>query len=78
MFIVDNGKAVYVWIGSGASKDEKKQAMSYAHVSTTRQSVLSMASSLLQNYLMKTKHPLVPVTCLSEGKKDATFDSLFS
>ena len=34
MFIADTGKAVYVWIGSGASKDEKKQAMAYAHVST--------------------------------------------
>ena len=33
VFIADTGKAVYVWIGSGASKDEKKQAMVYAHVS---------------------------------------------
>ena len=36
VFIADTGKAVYVWIGSGASKDEKKQAMSYAHVRNIR------------------------------------------
>ena len=33
VFIADTGKAVYVWIGSGASCDEKKHAMIYAHVS---------------------------------------------
>ena len=34
VFIADTGKAVFVWIGSGASKDERKQAMGYAHVRT--------------------------------------------
>ena len=32
VFIVDSGKEVFVWIGSGASADEKKNAMTYAHV----------------------------------------------
>ena len=32
VFIVDNGKKVLVWIGSGASEGEKKNAMTYAHV----------------------------------------------
>ena len=34
VFIVDNGKKVCVWVGSEASVDEKKNAMTYAHVST--------------------------------------------
>lgn len=33
VFIADTGKALYVWIGSGASPDENKNAMTYAHVS---------------------------------------------
>ena len=33
VFIIDNGKELFVWIGSGASSDEKRNAMSYAHVS---------------------------------------------
>lgn len=33
VFILDTGKTVFVWIGNGASKDEKKSAMSHAHVS---------------------------------------------
>lgn len=32
MFLVDTGKEVYVWVGSGASTDEKRNAMTYAHV----------------------------------------------
>lgn len=32
VFIVDTGKALFVWIGGGASPDEKKNAMGYAHV----------------------------------------------
>ena len=32
VFIADTGKAVYVWIGSGASPAENKNAMPYAHV----------------------------------------------
>ena len=34
VFIVDTGKAVYVWTGKGASPDEKKNALPYAHVSS--------------------------------------------
>ena len=48
VFIADTGKAVYVWIGSGASKDEKKQAMTYAHVSTISQYCTIIVSSLLR------------------------------
>ena len=34
-FIADTGKECFVWIGKGASQCEKRQAMSYAHVSKT-------------------------------------------
>ena len=34
VFVIDNGQSVYVYIGKGASDSEKKNAMSYAHVST--------------------------------------------
>ena len=34
VFIADTGREVFVWIGSGASDAEKKNAMTYAHVST--------------------------------------------
>ena len=33
VFIADTGKELFVWIGGGASPDEKKNAMPYAHVS---------------------------------------------
>ena len=36
VFIADTGKEVFVWIGGGASPDEKKNAMTYAHVSGVR------------------------------------------
>ena len=36
VFIADDGKKVFVWIGSGASENEKKNAMTYAHVCTVR------------------------------------------
>ena len=32
VFIADTGKECYVWIGSGASAEENKNAMTYAHV----------------------------------------------
>ena len=32
VFIADTGKELFVWIGGGASPDEKKNAMTYAHV----------------------------------------------
>ena len=34
VFIADNGKSLFVWVGSGASPDEKRNAMTYAHVSS--------------------------------------------
>ena len=33
VFIVDTGSEIFVWIGSGSSRDEKKNALIYAHVS---------------------------------------------
>lgn len=33
VFIVDTGKQVFVWVGSGTSAGEKQNAMPYAHVS---------------------------------------------
>ena len=36
VFIADTGKEVHVWIGGSASPDEKKNAMTYAHVSRVR------------------------------------------
>ncbi len=32
VFLVDTGKELFVWIGSGASPDENKNAMAHAHV----------------------------------------------
>lgn len=31
VFIADNGKEVFVWVGKGASEDEKKNGLTYAH-----------------------------------------------
>ena len=85
MFIADTGKAVWVWVGGGASPDEKKNAMTYAHVCPTYSTTLVNHSSahrhvprLIQNYLMKTKHPLVPVTCLKQSDENKDFDKIFS
>ena len=63
-------------IGSGASKDEKKQAMAYAHVSAATLWNTASISSSIQQYLQTTKHPLVPVTCLNEGSKNDEFDAI--
>ncbi|KAL9956018.1 hypothetical protein ACROYT_G037435 [Oculina patagonica] len=60
VFVVDNGKACFIWVGSKASVDERRKAFQYAH-----------------GYLLKTKHPLVPVTVVNEGQKSAAFDALF-
>lgn len=56
VFIMDAKKSLFVWIGKGTSKAEKKNAMSYAH-----------------EYLMKTDHPLIPVSCMSEGRETRDF-----
>jgi gelsolin len=61
VFIADTGKEVFVWIGSGASPAENKNALPYAH-----------------NYLMRTKHPLVPVTCIKDGKETSAFKAIFN
>ena len=33
VFIADTGKEVFVWVGRGASDNEKKNGLAYAHVS---------------------------------------------
>merc|ERR1712150_213462 len=60
VFILDTGSHCFVWSGAGASVDERKKAMSYAH-----------------NYLMKTEHPLVPISCIMEGKETEEFEAAF-
>ncbi|XP_071953140.1 gelsolin-like protein 1 [Antedon mediterranea] len=61
VYIIDTGSELFVWVGSGASPDEKKNGMTYAH-----------------NYLMKTDHPLIPVTVVKEGQESAAFNKAFS
>ena len=89
VFIADTGKEVFVWIGSGASPAENKNALPYAHVSYIHNNMLlllahslslidSTAVVLLQNYLMRTKHPLVPVTCIKDGKETSAFNAIFN
>ena len=34
VFILDTGKALYVWVGNGTSSAEQRNAIPYAHVST--------------------------------------------
>ena len=43
-FIVDSGIACYVWIGKGASPDERKKGMEFAHVCETKNSFLHPAT----------------------------------
>ncbi|XP_064392049.1 gelsolin-like protein 2 [Halichondria panicea] len=57
VFILDTGKALFVWTGNETSSAEQRNALSYAH-----------------NYLMKTKHPKIPVTCY---RQSATPDSFY-
>ena len=59
VYIIDNGKKLFVYVGGQTSETEKKNAMSYAH-----------------NYLMKSTHPMIPVTCLHAGQKSKEFDEL--
>ena len=61
VFIVDTGKGCFVWIGSGASENEKKNGLTYAH-----------------NYMMKSMHPFVPVTCLKEGQETGQFNAIWA
>lgn len=53
VFILDTVKELFVWVGKGTTMNEKKNALTYAHV-----------------YLQSTKHPLIPVSCFQEGKKE--------
>ncbi|XP_062583458.1 gelsolin-like protein 2 [Saccostrea cucullata] len=55
VFIVDTKKAVFVWIGLE---------------SVERTSERKNAMTYAHKYLQKTDHPLLSVTCLSEGKHD--------
>ncbi|XP_005100380.1 gelsolin-like protein 2 [Aplysia californica] len=58
VFILDAKKSLYVWVGKGTSKAEKRNAMQYAH-----------------EYLMKTDHPLISVSCMQEGRESRDFVS---
>ena len=60
VFILDNGRHCYVWIGTGTTFAERTNAMSYAH-----------------NYLMKSDHPLIPVSCVKQGKETPDFHKNF-
>ena len=33
VFLLDNGHKIFVWVGKGASKDERAKGMQYGHVS---------------------------------------------
>lgn len=61
VFLLDGGFTVYVWIGKGASKAEKSQAM-------------KIADQYLKN---SGKNPGCPVTAIDEGKISVGFDSCF-
>ena len=64
VFLLDTGKTVFVWIGSGASSAETKNAMPYAHVSSkicyfhtpyTYTMLILIGSSIVLEF------PLVPI-----------------
>nr|ATE46283.1 actin-modulating protein EWAM-P4 [Lumbricus terrestris] len=59
VFILDNGSTCFVWVGNGASAQEKRNRKDgYAH-----------------GHLMKTSHPFIPISVLKEGQKNKSFDS---
>ncbi|XP_062521639.1 gelsolin-like protein 2 [Corticium candelabrum] len=60
VFIFDTGTHCFVWVGKGASSQERRKGMQYAH-----------------NYLMKTDHPLIPVSIVGQSKETASFNSAF-
>jgi len=62
VFIFDVGDEVFVWIGKGASKKEKSNAMSYA-------------SKYLKQYARPMK---MPVTALYEGGESEVFEASFN
>jgi len=61
VFIFDIGCEVYVWIGKGASEEERKQAMSYA-------------SKYLKDY---DRPMQMPVTAIYEGGENEIFENAF-
>jgi len=61
VFVFDVGCEVFVWIGKGASKDEKKQAMSYA-------------SKYLKD---NDRPMQMPVTKIHEGGENEVFEAAF-
>jgi gelsolin len=61
VFIVDCGHEVFVWIGKGASKDEKKKGMTYAT------DYLSKNGRSLN----------IPISSLIEGSENASFNNAF-
>ena len=76
---MDTGKQVFVWIGRETTADEKKNAMSYAHVCQLLCYLYTDVNNLCQqNYLKDTDHPLVPVTCIKSGSSsDDAFNKAF-
>jgi len=61
-FILDAGGAVYVWIGKGANKSEKREAMTYA----------------VEYLKGSGREASVPICACQEGKEPAEFWSAFS
>lgn len=61
VFIVDCGQIVYVWIGSGASKQERKQCMHYASLYLEQEK----------------RPPHTPVSRILEGAESMSFKQAF-
>ena len=84
VFIFDTGKCLYVWTSRGPSSNETKNGLSYAHVSfsfSTQCQHSSLSPHILpplQNYLMQTKHPLIPVSCYVQGREPDDFWKVIS
>lgn len=57
VYILDNGEEIFAWIGKGASDQEKKSAMDFAH------------QYLVQHKLPE----YTPISRLVEGGENATF-----
>ena len=78
VFLVDTGKQVFVWIGRETSSEEKKNAMTYAHVSNQSDTSCTLRNYIhQQNYLKDTDHPLVPISCIKSGSENDTFKNSF-
>jgi len=62
VFILDDGAEIYVWIGSGASADEKRMALKYAQ-------------DYLVNY---KRPLYMPITRILDGGENEVFDAAFT